>query len=106
MTVKIAIIADEKTVSCFKLVGLEPAFTVRNAEEAEKLIQDLAKKEEVAIVITTDEIANKIRGTINEVTEEHKYPLVVSIPSGSDPLSMPVDPITELIKRKIGIELK
>ena len=103
---KIAIIADEDTVNCFKLSGLEYAYSVKSAEEAEKRIREFLEIPNFAVIITTDHIANRIRATINEVTEEHEYPLIISIPSVSGPSLLLLDPITELIKRKTGIELK
>ena len=69
-------------------------------------MRELIEKPEFAILITTDYIANKNRALINEITEEHEFPIIISIPtlgSGSQPIT---DTITELIKRKIGIELK
>ena len=103
---KIAIVADFDTVNCFKLAGLEHAYTVKNAEEAEERVRALLETPDFALIVVTDQIANRIRATINEVTEEKEYPLIISVPSisGSSPLA--VDPINELIKRKTGIELK
>src|SRR4030066_1733220 len=103
---KIAIVADGDTVNCFKLAGLEHTYPVENAEEAEKRIRELVETPDFAVIITTDHIANKIRATINEITEEHEYPIIVSIPNVGEPPLLLVDPITELIKRKTGIELK
>jgi len=103
---KIAVVADFDTVNCFKLAGLENAYTVKNAEEAEERVRGLLETPDFALIIVTDQIANRIRATINAVTEEKEFPLIISVPSisGSSPLA--VDPINELIKRKTGIELK
>ena len=38
---KIVIVADGDTVNCFKLAGLEHAYAVKNAEEAEERIREL-----------------------------------------------------------------
>jgi V/A-type H+-transporting ATPase subunit F len=103
---KIAILADGDTVNCFKLAGFEHAYSVKDAEEAKERIRELLEKPDFAVVIITDHIANRIRATINEVTEEREFPLIISIPSVSGPSPLAVDPINELIKRKTGIELK
>ena len=103
---KIAVIADEDTVNCFKLGGFGHAYSVKTAGEAEKRIRDFLDIPDFGIIVTTDNIANKIRATVNEITEEHEYPIIVSIPSLTGPSKVLVDPITELIKRKTGIELK
>ena len=103
---KIAILADGDTVNCFKLAGLERAYAVKNAEEAEERIRELLETPDFAVLVTTDNVANRVRATINEVTEEQEVPLIISIPSVSGPSPLAVDPINELIKRKTGIELK
>ena len=103
---KIAIVADEDTVNCFKLAGFGHAYSVKAAEEAEVYIRKFLEMPDFAIIIITDHIANRIRATINEITEEHEYPIIVSIPKVGGPSLLLLDPITELIKRKTGIELK
>ncbi len=103
---KIAIIADKDTINCFKLAGLEHAYSVKDAEEAEERIRELLETPDFAVLITTDYIASRIRAIINEVTEEQEFPLIISIPSVSGPSPLVVDPINELIRRKTGIELK
>ena len=103
---KVAIVADVDTVNCFKLAGLENAYAVKNAKEAEKRIYELLEKPDFALIIITDQFTNLIRTTINEITEEKEFPLIISIPSISDHSPLAVDPINELIKRKTGIELK
>src|SRR4030066_2234893 len=103
---KIASLADGDTVNFFKLAGLEYAYPVKTAEEAEKRIREFLETPDFAVIITTDHIANRIRATINEVTEEHEYPLIISIPNLGGPSLLMLDPINELIKRKTGIELK
>jgi len=103
---KIAIVADEDTVNCFRLAGLEYAYLAKSTEEAEKRIRELMKAPDFAVVITSDHIAHRIRATITEIIEEHKYPLIISIPTIGGPSPIIFDSITELIKRKTGIELK
>ena len=103
---KIAILADGDTVNCFKLAGLEHAYAVKNAEEAEDCIRELLETPDFAILILADNIANRIRATMNEITEGQDLPLIIPIPSVSGPSPLGVDPINELIKRKTGIELK
>ena len=103
---KVVIVAERDTVNCFKLAGLEHAYAVRNAEEAEDRIRELLATHDFAVIITTNHITNRIRATIHEVTEEQEFPLIISIPSVSDPSPLAVNPINELIKRKTGIELK
>ena len=102
----IALIADVDTVNFFKLGGLEHTFDVKNPGEAKKFLQKLTENPEITILITTDYIANKNRAFINKIIEEQEFPIIISIPSLGDNSQPATDTITELIKRKIGIELK
>ena len=79
---------------------------VNNPEEAKQHLQDLIEKPEYTILITTDYIANKNRALINEIIEEHEFPIIISIPALGDSSQPVTDTITELIRRKTGIELK
>lgn len=106
MKMKIAIVADESTINCFKLAGLSNTYSVKDADEAEKRIRKLLGLSDFAVIITTDDIANSILNTINEITEEHEYPIIISIPNVDRSSQLMLDTITELIKRKTGIELK
>jgi V/A-type H+-transporting ATPase subunit F len=103
---KIAVIADEDTVNCFKLAGLDHAYSVKSASEADERIREFSSESKFAIIVTTDTIANRIKSTINEITEKTKFPIIISIQKlGEKPQAL-FDPITEIIKRKTGIELK
>ena len=102
----IALIADVDTVNFFKLGGLEHVVEVNNNEDAEKYLRQFLEKPEFIILITTDYIANKNRELINEIIEEHEFPIIISIPTLGDTSQPATDTITELIRRKTGIELK
>ncbi len=103
---KIAVVADEETVNCFKLAGLEHAYSVKSVAEADKRIREFSSESDFAIIVTSDTIANRIKSTINEITENTKFPIIISIQKlGESPQAL-FDPITEIIKRKTGIELK
>lgn len=103
---KIAIIADIDTVNFFKLGGLEDTYIVNRPEEAAKILRNLIENPEITILITTDYIADKNKALINEIIEEHEFPIIISIPPLGVVSRPMIDTITELIKRKIGIELK
>ena len=103
---KIAVVADEDTVNCFKLAGLRDVYPVKNAEEADRRIREFSEGSDFAVIVTSDLIANRISSTINEITEKKKFPLIVSVQNLGGAPKVLFDPITELIKRKTGIELK
>jgi vacuolar-type H+-ATPase subunit F/Vma7 len=103
---KIALIANEDTANFFRIGGLKPVFVVKRSESAEKILLELIEKKQFTILIITDKIANKNRTLINEIIEEHEFPIIISIPTLGSTSYLGTDTITELIKRKLGIELK
>ena len=104
MTV-IAIVADRRTATSFKLAGLKSVYRVENAAEAEKCIRDLLERSDLTVILVTQGIADQIHELIEEIGDR-KYPLVVPVPSAEGATTMKRDLIVELIKRKAGIEVK
>ncbi|UCE28513.1 MAG: V-type ATP synthase subunit F [Candidatus Bathyarchaeota archaeon] len=101
----IALIADRKTATSFKLAGLKDVYHVKNAEEAENHIRRLSEKPGLAIILVEESIVDQIPDVIEKVAER-KYPLVVPIPGARGSIAMKTDLIVELIRRKAGIEVK
>ena len=103
---KMALIADSDTADFFKIGGLEHIFVVNEPKDAEKILVDLIEQKKLTILITTDRIAHYNRTFINEVIEEREFPIFISIPTLGSSTYLGTDTITELIRRKLGIELK
>ena len=106
MPMDIALIADEDTANFFKIGGLKRVFKVKKSEDAEKILLELVEKKSFAILITTDKIAHKNRALINEIVEDHEFPIIISIPTLGSNSFVGTGIIEELIRRKLGIELK
>ena len=103
---KIALIADDVTANYFKIGGLKHVFAVKWPKDAEKILLKLIEKKNFSILITTEKIISKNRTLINKIIEEHEFPIIISIPTLGDTGHLGTDTITELIRRKLGIELK
>lgn len=101
----IALVADKNTATCFKLAGLEDVHAIKDAKEAEKCLNALFEKKNLAVVLVTERILNQIQNGLMKITE-HKYPLIIPIPDIKGPEKMEIDPIVKLIKAKTGIEVK
>ena len=104
MKSNIAVMADEDTVTGFMLGGLKEGFPVKNMEEAEKILEDLVKKD-YSVIITTEKIGNTIRSPIDKLTSEHTLPMIIEIPDKTGSIKRDSDPMRELIKRVIGVEM-
>jgi len=102
----IALIADDDTANFFRIGGLKHVFAVKRPEDGGKILLEIVEKKSFTILITTDRIAHKNRALINEIIEEHDFPIIISIPTLGSTSHIGTDTITELIRRKLGIELK
>ena len=104
MKSNIAVMADEDTVTGFMLGGLKDGFPVKDMEEAEKILSDLVKKD-YSVIITTEKIGDTIRDPINKLTSERTLPMIIEIPDKTGSIKSDSDPMRELIKRVIGVEM-
>jgi len=103
---KIAAIADEDTALIFKLIGIRNSFIAKNIDDAKNILMELSNKKEYSLILITAGIAEKIESIINTIIAEREYPLIVIIPEIGHPVYKKIDPLRELLKRTIGIEIK
>ncbi|HHT19079.1 MAG: V-type ATP synthase subunit F [Euryarchaeota archaeon] len=103
MSSKIAVMADPDTVTGFMLGGIKDGFPVKNMEEAGDKLKELAK--EYSIIITTEKIGDNFRETIEKMSSESALPMIIEIPDKEGSVERESDPIRELIKRVIGVEM-
>jgi len=104
MSSKIAIMADQDTVTGFMLGGIKEGYPVKDIEEAGKTLDELVKKH-FSIIITTEKIGDELRSTITKFTSERALPLIIEIPDKTGSIERESDPLRELIKRVIGVEM-
>ena len=104
MKSKIAVMADEDTVTGFMLGGIKEGYPVKNMEEAEKILEDLVKKD-FSVIITTEKIGEEFREKIEKLTSERALPMIIEIPDKTGSIKRESDPMRELIKRVIGVEM-
>jgi len=104
MKSNIAVMADEDIVSGFMLGGIKEGFPVKNMEEAEKTLEDLVKKD-FSVIITTEKIGDSLRKKIEKLTSERALPMIIEIPDKTGSIKRDSDPMSELIKRVIGVEM-
>ncbi len=102
---KIALVADRSTSSCFRLAGLSDISVVDDAKDAEKRLEELLERPDVGIILITERLTDQVPG-LAEKTVDRKRPLIISIPEMHGPAVVKTDLIVELIRRKAGIEVK
>lgn len=101
---KMVVIGDENAVAGFRLAGVSEGKIVKTPDEAEKVLKELARDEEVAVLIITEEVASMASSIVQELYLKPK-PVIVSIPSHREVKTKREDPIRGLLRRAIGVEV-
>lgn len=102
---KIALVADRSTASCFKLAGLSDVNVVDSPEDAGKKVEELLERPDLGIILITERLVDQVPGLADK-TVDRKYPLILPIPEKHGTAVTRTDLIVELIRRKAGIEVK
>ena len=102
---KIAAITDEDISTFLRCSGVTMSYSAKNAKEAEELAWKLSESKEIDVLVITEKIADEIRNVVNEISKK-LYPIVIILPGteGHDPRK--VSPISDLIKKTIGKDMK
>ena len=102
MAERIAVIGDWNSVLGFRVLGME-THAVNTAEEAERVLRDLAK--ENCGVICLEERFAKDLGDVIARYRNALQPAVILIPGGEGSLGIGRDQVRYAIKRAIGSDL-
>lgn len=102
---RIALIAEKNTATCFKLSGLRDVYSVGSADEAANILSSLLEDSNLAFVLVTERLIDQVRHVIGKAAER-KYPMIIPIPDTLGPAEAKTDFVVELIRRKAGIEVK
>jgi V/A-type H+-transporting ATPase subunit F len=103
---KIAVVADRDTAVYFRLAGIKDSYSVKDPQEAERKLIEIVQNPEIAVIIITERLAEKIQHIIAKITERRLYPLIISVPNKQGPIPRKIDPIAALIKRTVGVEIR
>jgi len=101
--VQFYVIADEHTVTGFKLVGIDGE-VVDSADEAREALRKAFTSSEIGIVILTEKIAASIRSEVEEFLFGHSFPLIIEIPDRTGPLEGRVS-IREMVRSAVGVKV-
>ncbi len=66
-------------VNGFKLAGAE-GIVVNSAEEAYRLIQNLMQREDVGLIIVSEDLSEQFRTELNELRSKKPTPLIYELP--------------------------
>jgi V/A-type H+-transporting ATPase subunit F len=103
---KISVIGDHSTVTGFRLAGVNEGFEVEEGKEALPILKDKFKEKDSGLIIITEKLYEEIEEDIKRLTEKRVTPMVVAIPDSKGFFEERVDPIKELVRKAVGIEIK
>ena len=101
--VQFYVIADEHTVTGFKLVGIDGE-VVDSADEAREALSKAFSSPDIGIIILTEKIAASIKEEVEEFLFGHSFPLIIEIPDRTGPLEGRVS-IREMVRSAVGVKV-
>ncbi len=102
---KITVVADEDTVLGLKLAGVNETYIVNSPVEAESRIRELSTRQDIGLIIITEQIGSKIRKLIQDIIRKG-FPIILEIPDKTGEVKGAVDPIRELVRKAVGVDIK
>ncbi len=100
---KFHVIADENTVTGFKLVGLEGE-VVESTDEAREALEKAFSSSEIGIIIITEKVASAIPEEIEDFIFGRTFPLIIEIPDRTGSLEDRVS-IRQMVRSAVGVKV-
>ncbi len=100
---KFYVIADENTVTGFRLVGLDGE-VVETADEAREALTKAFESEETGIILITERVASSIRAEMEAFVFGYSFPLIIEIPDRQGVLADRVS-IRQLVNSAVGVKV-
>ena len=97
------VIADENTVTGFRLVGLDGE-AVDSPEGAREALAKAFESRDIGIVIITERIAETVREEIEQYTFGQAFPLIIEGPDRQGPLEGRQS-IREMVNAAVGVKV-
>ena len=103
---KIVAIADSDTVIGLRFAGVKDSYPVETPEEAKEALRKTFQDESVGLIILTEKLGDQLRDIIVDYTSQHTFPVVIEVPDKRGTEKGRRDPLKDMIRRAVGIELK
>jgi V/A-type H+-transporting ATPase subunit F len=97
------VIADEHTVTGFKLVGLEGE-TVETADEAREALKKAFSSPDIGIVVITEKVASAIEEEMEQFIFGRDFPLIIEIPDRTGPMEERIS-IRQMVRSAVGVNV-
>jgi V/A-type H+-transporting ATPase subunit F len=100
---KFYVIADENTVTGFRLVGIEGE-AVETAEEAREALAKAFESGDTGIILITERLASSVRTEMEAYVFGRSFPLIIEIPDRRGILEDRVS-IRQLVNSAVGVKV-
>ncbi len=97
------VIADENTVTGYKLVGLEGE-VVETTDEAREALNKAFSSPDIGIIIITEKIAASVKEEIEEFMFGRSFPLIIEIPDRTGPMEGRIS-IRQMVRSAVGVKV-
>lgn len=101
---KIAAICDNDTAVGLQLGGVKEVF-VPNEKDAKKLWFEITERDDIGIVLITENLAESIGKHLKDYRLIHNIPIIVEIPDKKGRKKDHADFVSHLIKKAVGIQI-
>ncbi|HIQ32941.1 MAG TPA: V-type ATP synthase subunit F [Methanothermococcus okinawensis] len=98
---KIGVVGDLHMTVGFRLAGLTDVYQVEDPKEALKIIEELDRREDIGLIIISEKLGDALRDKLSKIET-----YIVEVPDKEGPIARERDPIGELVRKAVGIELK
>ncbi|HID47122.1 MAG TPA: V-type ATP synthase subunit F [Methanothermococcus okinawensis] len=98
---KIGVVGDFHMTVGFRLAGLTDVYQVETPEDAIKVIEELDRREDIGLIIISEKLGDTLGDKLSKINT-----YIVEVPDKDGPIVRERDPIRELVRKAVGIELK
>ncbi|MBI3588697.1 hypothetical protein HY995_00610 [Candidatus Micrarchaeota archaeon] len=102
---KIIFVGDSDSALGFRLAGVAEAHSVSTSEEAEQAVQSVLRRNDVGIMVLTQEAMRTLSPKTRRLIRDVAKPVVIEVPGKRDTSSQS-ESLAAMVKKAIGVELK
>jgi len=97
-------IGDPETCTWLKLAGIGEVFPIEGEHQnTYEILSSLWSREDISIILITPDIAEQFHQQITEFMTKNPFPIIMELPIKREDVK---DPLTELIRQAVGINLE
>lgn len=100
---KIAVIGDSESATAFLAIGAA-VYKVDDEYKAADKLRELAKTEEYAVILVTENYAAKMESLMQKLKEQ-TYPAVLSIPGSTGSNGFGLSGVKKDVEKAVGVDI-